>query len=98
MPPILCILAILPFFIHIFYLVEKSKGESKDYEANDQWHRDLCELSATKMLYIAQHISNEGKIKRIQERQIGQQISNAVKTGTIKLEALKEGIQSKINI
>ena len=78
--------------------VEKSKGESKDGEANDEWHRDLCELSAKKMLYIAQHIFNEGKIERIQEKQIGQQISNAVKTGTIKLAALKEGIRTKINI
>ena len=78
--------------------VEKSKGDSKDNVANDEWHRDLCELSAKKMLYIAQHIFKEGKIERIQEKQIVQQINEAVKIGTIKLEALNEGIQTKINI
>ena len=77
--------------------IEKSQGISKDSDANDRWHRDICELSATKLLSIAQHISKEGKIDRIQERIIGEHISKAVQTGKIKLETLKPGIQSKIS-
>ena len=78
--------------------VEKSQGSSKDSDANDRWHRDICELSATKLLSIAQHISKEGKIDRIQEREVVKHISKAVQTGRIKLETLKPGIQSKILI
>lgn len=76
---------------------EKSKGDSKDYEANDQWHRDLYELSATKLLDIAEHIFNEGEIKRIQEKQVEKHISEAVQTGKIKFETLEEEVKSKIN-
>ena len=76
---------------------EKSKGDSKDYEANDQWHRDLYELSATKLLDIAEHIFNEGTIKRIQEKQVEKHINEAVQTGKIKFETLEEEVKSKIN-
>ncbi len=78
--------------------IEKSRGISKDSDANDRWHRDICELSAAKLLSIAQHISNKGEINRIQEREVGKHISKAVQTGRIKLETLKPGIQSKILI
>lgn len=77
--------------------IRKSKGISVDDEVNERWHLDLYELSALKVLSLAQHIFIEGEIKRIQEKQIGKYIKKALQAGKIKSEALKDGIRSKID-
>ncbi|MCK4296647.1 MAG: hypothetical protein KAX28_08360 [Candidatus Marinimicrobia bacterium] len=74
----------------------RSKGSSADDEANELWHLNLYELSALKILSLAQHIFNDGKIKRIQEKQIGKYINKGLQEGKIKPEVLKDGIKSKI--
>ena len=41
--------------------------------------------------------ANSKNMKRIQEKQVGKYISEALQTGKIKPEALKDGIRSKID-
>ena len=75
----------------------KSKGISADVEVNELWHLDLYELSALKILSLAQHILSEAEIKRIQEKQIVKYIRKALQAGKIKPNTLKDGIRSKID-
>lgn len=86
------------FFSKNNFKIKKTKGVSADPAANDQWHLDLFELSASKILELAKHIRDKGEKLRIQEKQIKNLISDAIKNGKISIEQLEEGIKSKISV
>ena len=76
--------------------IRKTKGISLDEEVNELWHLDLYELSVLKIVNLAKTILENGEIKRIQERDVGQFIIKTITSGNINLEKLKENIKEKI--
>lgn len=76
--------------------MRRTRGESPDEQAN-AWHRDLIELSASKIMQLAQIIMKEAARHRIPEKQIGRMITRAVDNDQIDRAQLAPGIASKID-
>lgn len=74
----------------------KTKGISFDEEANDLWHLDLSELSASRLMNLAAAIANKGELKRISESEIKNIVANAIAIGTISYDNLSISIKQKI--
>lgn len=77
--------------------IKATKGGSPYERANDSWHHDLVELSAFKLMELANTILNSAKKGRVPEKAILQQISQAVASGQIERTKLKPRIVEKID-
>ncbi len=78
--------------------LRRSDGISADEEANHLWHFDLYELSALKIVKLARDVLTEGEIKRIQEKEVGRFILEALNIGRLNRESLSIHIRSKLRI
>lgn len=80
--------------------VENAEGETP-YEQANQWHINLSELSAAKLLQLAREVQSGPTPTRIPEKDTKQLLINAVKDARIKLEhipkpRLKEWVQAEL--
>jgi len=74
-----------------------SKGNSPDDLANQNWHIDLFELSARKLVDLAKAVLNNAEIKRIPEKEILHLLVQAVAAGQIERTKLRAKIGVKID-
>lgn len=74
----------------------KTKGISLDEEANELWHFDLYELSASSILKLALSLAKKGELNRIPERKIKDYLTKAIIEGTISYEQLSKNIKLKL--
>lgn len=68
--------------------IKKSKGDLPDEQVNN-WHSDLFELSATKLLLLAKAISNNAKFDRKLHTQILELIADMISSGQIDRSRIK---------
>jgi hypothetical protein len=74
---------------------EDMPGESLHLEANDK-HRDLIDLSARRLVNLAEAIQTEGEINRIPWKRVAAILVQAVRSGKIRLELLKDNVRKKL--
>lgn len=76
--------------------VERSSGGTPDRIAND-WHRDICELSALNLTDLAKAILPErDKRHRVSAKEIQQRIREAIQSGRIDTDRLKPQLKAKL--
>ena len=75
---------------------KKTSGISLDAEANELWHLDLYELSASKVIKLAIAIANNSELKRVSEREIKNILANSMASGAIKYDHLSQNL--KLNL
>lgn len=68
--------------------IENVGGELPDEQVNN-WHNDLCELSASKVFNLAMTIKAKAKIDRIYPRQIFNLVANSLIKGQIDRPRIK---------
>jgi len=71
-------------------------GNSPNRVMNEQWHRDLVELTSSKLVQLARLISQGGNFDRVQEERVKELIAEAVNAGRIRKEALSEKLRLDI--
>ena len=76
--------------------VEDAPGNSKDEDANAKWHRDLVEVSATKLVRLVELVSRHGKISRTSEREVISLIRKSVERGSIEKSRLHENLSRRV--
>jgi hypothetical protein len=75
--------------------VEVNEGATP-YERANHWHRDLVELTATKLVKLAQVMLMNSNRERVLEKKILSLIKDAVQTGQIDKARLSQKITSKL--
>lgn len=76
--------------------IKLSKGNTILPEANSRWHHDLLELTAQKVVKLAELAMENGRKERVSEREVVGLVRNAVQTGTIDPKRLKPGVSQTI--
>jgi hypothetical protein len=76
--------------------VEDVPGKSKDKDANAKWHRDLVEISATKLIKLVELVHREGNVVRSSERDVIALIRKFVDAGLIEKRGLTETLTKRI--
>jgi hypothetical protein len=75
--------------------IEINPGETP-YELANVWHRDLIELTATKIVRLAETMMQNSHILRIPEKRVLDLIKDAVHNGQIDKTKLHPGIANKL--
>jgi hypothetical protein len=75
--------------------VEVNEGATP-YERANHWHRDLVELTATKLVKLATVMLSNSSRERVLEKKILSLIRDAVQTGQIDKARLSQKITSKL--
>jgi hypothetical protein len=75
---------------------ESTRGNSADDTINDQWHRNLVELTSSKLVQLARSIYEHGSCERVPERRVNELICYAVEAGRIPRANLKENLRRGI--
>ena len=78
------------------FTVRDVLGRTPDDEVN-KWHRDLCELSATKLLTLALTINKYSAVNRRQQKEVGRLLNSAVKSGFIDPQRLDPQVRQRLN-
>lgn len=76
--------------------VVQTNGETPDQEANTRWHRDLVELSDSKLIALVRTIAGKGETARISEKKIATLIQEAVGAGRLDRTRLGKHIAAKL--
>jgi len=71
-------------------------GQSKDKDANARWHRDLLEISASKLIKLVELVHREGKLDRASERDVIALIKQSVDAGLIEKRGLDETLSKRV--
>lgn len=79
------------------FKIETTKGATKIEDANKYWHRNLIELTANKLMQLAQIIMKYACFKRIPEEKILSLVYQAIDAGTIDKAQLKETFQEYLS-
>ncbi len=80
--------------------IKKSPGDSPDDQVNN-WHSDLLELSAQKVLSLASQIQARARIKRITHKQVLNFVADSLINGQINRSHIKwesQDDQDKLDI
>jgi hypothetical protein len=77
--------------------LQPSLGNSPDKTANQNWHCDLVELSARKLVDLAKAILAHAEIKRIPEKEMLHLLAQAAASGQIERAKLHDKIRAKID-
>jgi len=77
--------------------LKKTDAECRDSFANDNWHFDLVELTASKIEALAHALRYKGTPKRFQVWEVQELLNNAVRLNYIKFEELKPDIKKKLD-
>ena len=75
--------------------IEQTAGHSFHKEADEYWHRDTAELSADKVAEIANIIMEHGLKDRISKREVISLVKQAVTSGAIDVNPLKDRLKQK---
>lgn len=75
--------------------IENNEGATP-YEKANRFHRDLVELTATKLINLAETILVNSQIERISEKKIGNLLETAVQNREIDKKKLRPGIANKL--
>ena len=76
--------------------IEQTPGETLDVEANRQWHRDLVELSATKLVELARVVMESYK-DRILPKRVAQLVAQEIRSGRIPKNQVKPSFLKDIS-
>lgn len=76
---------------------DSTPGDTLDDAANTTWHIDLKELTASKLVALANGIRGNGTIKRINEWTVEELVADSVRSGRIKLEQLNPVLAKKLH-
>ena len=77
--------------------LKKTDGEGRDSDANAHWHFDLVELTASKIVGLAQALRYKGTLKRFQVWEVQELLNNSVRQGNINFEDLMPDIRKKLD-
>lgn len=77
--------------------IKESPGATPDVEANE-WHRDLVELSAAKLVNLAKVMLRNAERRRRLPKELDQLIAKAVASGRIDKERLSQRIRDEIDV
>ena len=75
--------------------IKKSKGELPDEQVNN-WHSDLCELSATKLVILAKAIYDKAKTGRKVPEQVLNLVADSLRKGRIDRGRIKWKSQNDV--
>ena len=73
--------------------MEQHPGATPDVVANNEWHHDLTELTASKIVAIAHLIRRDGQFKRLQGFEVKDLLLQALNQGHIALERLPDNLK-----
>lgn len=76
--------------------IRKSSGQSADPDADKQWHLDLVEISATKLISLTQLIDKDGLMDRRDEQEVEKLIRNGVNEGRIEKKRINKDLRSSL--
>jgi hypothetical protein len=76
--------------------VVQKDGKTLDREANTRWHRDLVELSDSKLIDLVRAIAEKGETARIPEKKMAFLIQEAVDAGRLDRTKLKKELAAKL--
>lgn len=89
--------AIIPEeMVRNFGILVPTEGKSPHRTANENWHRDLCELSSSRLIELARVFLQQGEKNRIAEKQIIQLLKRAAAEKEIDLDAVKVTLRSHL--
>ena len=71
-------------------------GSSKDPEANNQWHRDLVELTSSKLVQLARLIYQHAVRDRVLEPRVKELVASAVNAGRIASATLPDQLRRAV--
>lgn len=80
---------------HISIKLEVNEGKTP-YDKANRWHRDLVELTANKIVRLAEYLLNNAQIVRIPEKTMLGLIKDAVNNRQIDIAKLKPSINNKL--
>jgi len=76
--------------------MQNSQAKTPDGEVNSNWHYDLIEISAQRLLRLVEVLIDRVGPQRVLQRQTTQWITDAVLSGQIDIRDLKKHIREKI--
>lgn len=76
--------------------IRRSDGSTIMPEANSTWHHDLVELTARKVVNLAELAMQNGRKERVSESTVIRLVREAVQSGIIDPGRLKLGVRGKI--
>jgi len=77
--------------------IVEAPGDTSDQEVNDRWHRDLIELSAGRLMELAQVIHSERtERKRILAKRIASYLADFIRAGHIDRAKLEQSQVDKL--
>jgi hypothetical protein len=66
------------------------------YENANEWHRNLIELTAEKVIEIAKNMRKERRIARVWPQDLQRHLTRAIEAGEVKLSRLEERLQKEL--
>jgi hypothetical protein len=72
------------------------QGDSADDAANRKWHRNLIELTASKLVRLARLIHQHGQVDRFLEQEVRDLIKEGVKNGRIDRKRLSDTLKEAV--
>lgn len=78
--------------------VEKSEGDTPDEEANKQWHYDLYDLSAQKLLKLAESLLGKVEPKAILKGKIKEHLVDGLGSGRLNRGRLNKRMLIKLGV
>ena len=78
--------------------IKESPGSTPDNKVNIEWHRDLFNLSAQKVLEIAEVICRQAEKERILGKDIKKLIAEHISLGDIDKSKLEQKILEEVHI
>lgn len=77
--------------------IEGNRGASPDDKANESWHRDLVELSASKLVELAKAFLANGERDRVPEKKVRRLLADAVASGNVDSRRVDARIRADID-
>lgn len=77
--------------------IERSPGDTILPAANSAWHHDIVELTARKLVKLAELAMGSGRKERMSEAQVVGLVRKAVQGGIVDLDRLKPSVRQKVD-
>ena len=77
--------------------VEQSSGETADETVNGQWHQDVRQLSASRLVALAAQMLINGELHRVQKKRLTELLGDAIRAGHIDKARLNDSMRHKAN-
>jgi hypothetical protein len=77
--------------------LQSTDGDSHDHAANENWHRDMIQLTASQILSLAKLISNtETDRQRMPKRDVATSVATSVAAGRIEHAKLADSVRRAV--